>query len=397
MSLHAALKITAAAVALALLAVACGGGGSADERSPAGDSPTGARPSGDAEAEPEVPLHGADAACVPAEEIFFDTFNGGVTPLDKATPELIERLRDAIPPLDNPAYESVDEASWLGDGDVVLGYADGDEAYAYPILILNYHEIVNEEINGRPVLISYCPLCASGIAYDRRLDGETLTFGNTSALYESDLVMYDHQTGSYWQQVLGEGIVGPMCGEQLEVLPLHRSTWFDWRQMHPDTLVLSRETGYGRNYERDPFSGFADVLSQGRFPFPVGDTASNGPLAPADMVLTIRREDGIYAYSLTGLMNSVVNDRLGEEPVVVFSRADGPAGAAFVPVADGQQLTFDMRARTIVDVETGSTWSMEGEAVDGPLRGSQLEPIPARVTFWYAIVATTPEVEVRAP
>jgi hypothetical protein len=345
----------------------------------------------------QVPLLGPEDACVPADEIHFNTFVSGIVAFSDASPSLIERLRDAIPPLDHPRYEPAADAYWLGSSDIVLGYADGDEAYAYPILIMNFHEIVNEEVNGRPILISYCPLCASGIAYDRRLGDETLTFGNTSALYESDLVMYDHQTGSYWQQVLGEGIVGPMCGERLDLLPLLTTSWQIWRELHPHTLVLSRETGHQRPYHRDPFVGYDDMLNRDLFPFPVGESARDDRLSAGDLVLTIEHGGAAYAYSLSRLGDAAVNDVLDDLPVVVFSQVEGTTGAAFEPIIDGQPLRFEADGRAFTDVETGSTWTVQGEATEGPLAGRQLEPVPARVTFWFAIVATTPEVEVRAP
>ena len=144
---------------------------------------------------------------VPLDEVFFDTFDGGAVPADRIPrPELRARLLDAIPPIDEPVYEDITGAChWLDPADLVLGYVAGGQAYAYPFKILNFHEIVNDEIDGVPVLVSYCPLCRSGVVYDRRVAGETLSFGNTSALYESDLVMVDRATGSYWWQGGGPG------------------------------------------------------------------------------------------------------------------------------------------------------------------------------------------------
>ncbi|MFA9565117.1 MAG: DUF3179 domain-containing (seleno)protein, partial [Acidimicrobiales bacterium] len=150
----------------------------------------------------------------------FDTFDGGSTPpLPESTPELRSRLLDAIPPIDAPTYGDATSGDWLEPDDLVLGYEAGGQPYAYPFKILNFHEVVNDRLDGLPVLISYCPLCGSGIVYDRRVDGRVLSFGNTSALYESDLVMVDRATGSYWWQVAGEAIVGPLTGTELTALP----------------------------------------------------------------------------------------------------------------------------------------------------------------------------------
>ncbi len=172
----------------------------------------------------------------------FDTF--GSTParfvrLDQASDELILRLRDAIAPVLNPVYGDADALPWLGDDDLIIGYESGDDAFAYPINILNFHEIVNDTIGGVPVLVTYCPLCFSGVVFSRVVDGEVLTFGNTSALYQSDLVMYDHQSGSYWFQVGGEAVVGARTGAHLTALASTTMTWGEWRGFHPTTSTQS--------------------------------------------------------------------------------------------------------------------------------------------------------------
>lgn len=208
---------------------------------------------------------------VPLEEIYFDTFQpvNRAVPLSEAPEELIERLRDAIPPIHNPLYENAEQATWLDDEDIVLGYTAGDQAWAYPVKILNFHEIVNDNLAGQPVLISYCPLCYSGIVFSRVLGDQELLFGNISTLYESDMVMLDYETGSYWWQVAGQAVVGELAGEVLQVLPSRNAAWDEWRETHPGTLVLSRETGFARDYTRDPFTDIGEMANQGRFVFPV--------------------------------------------------------------------------------------------------------------------------------
>ena len=175
-------------------------------------------------------------ASVPLEDVVFDTFRGGFIRLSRATEEDIERLRDRIKPAYEPRYDPVEGGDWLDDRDNVLGYvsAPGD-AYAYPVKMLNLHEIVNDVIDGVPLVVTYCPLCASGAVYSRELGGRVLLFGNTSALYQSDLIMYDHETGSYWFQVIGEAIVGPLTGRRLTLIPAVTMTWGEWKRLYPDT------------------------------------------------------------------------------------------------------------------------------------------------------------------
>ncbi|MCH7953268.1 MAG: DUF3179 domain-containing protein, partial [Chloroflexi bacterium] len=304
----------------------------------------------------------------------------------------------AIPPIDGPRYEDASGGDWLEDNDLVIGYTGASgSAWAFPVKILNLHEIVNDELDGVPVLISYCPLCRSAIVYDRRLDGRELTFGNSSALYESDLVMFDRETRSYWWQVAGEAIVGTLTGARLTTLPSTTATWAQWLEEHPETLVLSRETGFARSYDRDPFAGYRDQVNDERFPFPVSAAALDGRLAPGDEVLGLTVGGESRAYSARALGDAAVNDTLGGEEIVVFSTEDGPTAAAYLANAGDGTLSFSYSDGKYRDAQTGSLWNLSGEAVSGPLQGATLELLPGRYTFWFAYIAAFPDADVYAP
>ncbi len=237
------------------------------------------------------------------ENVVFDTFDGRFVLLSEASPSQIERLRDAIQPIYDPRYDGPEGGAWLREDDLVIGYVAGDEAYAYPIKMLNLHDIVNDVIDGIPVLVSYCPLCASGVVYIHRApDGGSLVFGNTSALYENDLVMFDYLTSSYWYQVEGKAIAGTLSGSRLEMLPSLTVPWGTWRVLYPETRILSRDQGFARSYtyERDPFSGYAETVDNGRFPFPLSVHKLDERTRASTVVLTVRpRSDGTEkAYSL---------------------------------------------------------------------------------------------------
>ena len=335
---------------------------------------------------------------VPLEEIVFDTFDGFSIPLSEITEPILLSLRNAIRPLNNPQYDDVSVGDpWLKNADLIIGYESAGVAYAYPIRILNFHEIVNDEIDGVPVLVSYCPLCRSGVVYSRTLEGRELTFGNTSALFESDLVMFDTETRSYWWQVAGTAVVGEMTGQRLQALPSLTTTWIQWRELHPDTLVLSRPVFFDINYSFDPFQNFSETVNAGDFPFPVSEAVNDGRLAAADEVLGIIVNGASRAYPLRLLGDTAVNDRVGGEPIVVFSSADGPSGTAYRPRAASQDLTFDAVEGVFRDRETGSDWGMDGRAVAGPLAGSRLDGVPSRYTFWFAYVAAFPITDVFVP
>jgi len=161
--------------------------------------------------------------------------------------------RDAIPALDAPAVIVGRAAPWSLD-EPVLGVEVDGEARAYPVAILTWHELVNDELGGRAILVSYCPLCATGLVFERSIDGEPASFGVSGLLYRADLLFFDRQTESLWSQIEARAIAGPRTGERLKVLRSRMARWGAWREEHPDTTVLSPETGHQRDYSRDPYA-----------------------------------------------------------------------------------------------------------------------------------------------
>lgn len=331
-------------------------------------SDTGTNPSSSAGAEAEAvgegltrPLSLTDPSTTPAvdrtrasvglDTIVFDTFDGGSVPLSEADAETIARLFDAIPPIDAPGYSTAVEAGdWLDPTDVIVGYVDpADRAWAYPVRILNSHEIVNDELSGQPVLITYCPLCGSGAVFDRRLDGRLLSFSNTSALHENDLVMVDRESGSYWWQLAGRALVGELEGQSLTLLPGETTSWQSWSDRHPDTQVMERPAG--RSYDRDPFVGIGASLDAGRTPFPV--------------------DPSVFA-----------DDRLPPSTRVVIVEIDGETRA--FPTAP---------ARTIDDTVAGHAVSITADGVGATVVGPD-GSLPVRFSYWYAALAAFPEISV---
>jgi len=166
--------------------------------------------------------------------------------------------KDCIPSIDKPQFESVQEASWLQESDVVFAIDYMGVQRAYPQRILNWHEIVNDTIVSDPVAITFCPLCGSALAFERKVDGVITELGVSGKLHNSDLVMYDRYEGNLWQQITGEGIVGEAArrNEKLKQVPIITTTWGEWKKEHPNTQVLSRETGYSRNYDQYPYGTY---------------------------------------------------------------------------------------------------------------------------------------------
>jgi hypothetical protein len=312
--------------------------------------------------------------------------------------------RDGIPALDDPSFVPIAAAAdWLKDQEPVLVLDLNGVARAYPLQIMTWHEIVNDEVGGVPVAVTFCPLCYSAIAYDRRVGDRTLTFGVSGLLRHSDLVMYDRQTESLWQQLNGKAIVGDLTGQTLEPLPAQLISFAQFREVHPGGEVLSRETGYDRRYGQNPYAGYDDIDKQ---PF-LYRGPTDGRVPPMEKVVTVSVDDGdkAYPYSITR-ERRVIHDTIGEQPLVVF-HADGAVSAldrstihesketgstgVFDPRVDDRLLQFDYVDGHFVDAQTGSTWTITGKAIDGPLEGAQMEPIPHGDFFSFAWFAFKPD------
>ena len=354
-----------------------------------------------------VPKLDTTVANVPLGDIVFDTFGRRFerfVPLDQASEEFILALRDAIVPIYRPVYGDADGLPWLSIDDLVIGYVAGDEAFAYPVKVLNLHELVNDDIGGIPVLISYCPLCASGVVYRRQLDGRVLRFGNTSALYQSDLVMYDHQTGSYWFQTGGEAVVGTLTGSRLDLLPSTTMFWWEWLELYPETRLLTGRASSpiqfaSPRYGRSSFDGYQERVNQEKFVFPVDADRLDDRISAGDRVLTVEVGDAVTAYPLDRVGTTAINDLVGGKPIVVFSKENNRLVGAFSRDLAGQTLTFDYRDADgfFVDQETGSVWDGAGRVVEGPLAGAELEWVNTRRAFWFSIVVTFPDVALYLP
>jgi hypothetical protein len=311
---------------------------------------------------------------------------------------------EGIPAIDDPVFESVSEAdAWLGDDWPVMFFEWNGEARAYPLAILIWHEIVNDVVGGEAVALTFCPLCNATLAFrSTQPDGQVLDFGTTGNLRNSDLVMYDRQTFSWWQQFTGEAIVGALTGTRLEVLPSQIVAWADYKSAHPDGKVLSRQTGHARDYGRNPYPGYDSISGSPFFPVEIGDER----LVPMERVVAFEI-NGIYsAYPFSKLRQvRVVNDEVAGEPIVVFWKEgtkstfgnNGPdtgSTGAFLRSLNGQVLSFEPNGDGFVDSETGSAWNIFGEAVGGALAGSALTRITASEHFWFAWVAFSPETRV---
>jgi len=377
-----------------LLAAACGGGSAAVPRStPVIPTPT-----------------NAEAGGFP-----FDYSLAWETDFTKSSvpsSELLQRVaREGIPALEGAAvpFLATSEVDFLRDQEPVISLEVGDDARAYPLQVLIWHEIVNDVVGGRPVAVTFCPLCNTAIVFDSVVDGRALSFGVSGFLRNSDLVMFDRETESWWQQATGEAIVGDFTGSQLKPLPAVIVSWSDFKEAFPKGRVLSTETGYRRTYGTNPYLGYDDVDSTPFLYF----GKSDGRLAAAERVVTVEIGDETVAYPFHLLEGQpVVVDSVGGTEIVVFFKPgtvsaldqnsiadsrDVGAATVFLPAADERRLTFRAVGDAFVDNETGSRWDILGRAIDGALAGSELEPVVSGNHFWFAWAAFKPETRIWQP
>jgi hypothetical protein len=308
--------------------------------------------------------------------------------------------KDGIPALDHPQFISVSQADdWLSPREPVVVLTDGDEAKAYPLQILIWHEIVNDVVGKRPVAVTYCPLCNTALAFDRRLDGRVLDFGTTGSLRHSDLVMYDRQTESWWQQATGEAIGGQLAGRNLEFISAPLVSWATFKGAYPSGLVLSRRTGFDRPYGDNPYARYDDPRGSPIASFFRGRRDERLPAMERVVAVSLNGED--VAYSFRGLkQRPAINDQVGGVPIVVLWAPGTASALDDSRVAQGRDVgssgVFDRRLNgRVLELETGaggrfrdrltgSEFDLLGRATSGPLQGSRLRPIPHGNHFWFA-------------
>jgi hypothetical protein len=260
--------------------------------------------------------------------------------------------RDGIPAIDNPVFIAAADAEFLRDQDRVLGIELAGVARAYAVRILNYHEIVNDEINGRPLVITFCPLCGTGMAFDASRNGSRLVFGVSGLLYNSDMLLYDRNTESLWSQIMSTAISGQLKGVKLTSIPLAHTSWRDWRERHPKTEVLSMKTGFSRDYRTNPYPGY-DRSSQ--LYFSVDEESPQYPRKTK--VLGVEINGKFKAYPFTELRN-------------------GPA--EFADEFDGRKLVVHY------DEENETARILDQDGVE----------IATLISFWFAWYAFHPDTEI---
>ena len=297
--------------------------------------------------------------------------------------------KDGIQSIDDPKFTEISGSQFVSDSDVVIGLEINGDARAYPLFILVWHEIVNDVVGGTPVAVTYCPLCYTNQVFERIVNGNEVEFGTSGKLYQSNLLMYDRWTDSYWSQGLGMAVTGKLSGIQLKTIPFDVITWGDWKKLHPDSLVLTTDTGHLRSYATDPYG---DYYTDPRIIFPVDNMDDR--MHPKEIILGFH-EDGIYkAYKQNDVeLHNVINDNIGETSLMLVSLFSQNS-RAFDRNLNGEILQFQYVDGKITDAKTESVWSYDGLAISGPLEGNYLTRISMEPGFWFSWVAFHPDTAV---
>ena len=316
--------------------------------------------------------------------------------------------KDGIRSIDAPNFNSIQEAEkWLHAREPVIAFISGEEAKAYPLQILMYHEIVNDQVNGQAVAVTYCPLCNAAMVFARLHKGELLEFGVSGKVHTSNLVMYDRSSESWWLQFTGNGVVGKYTGEQLQLLPSQIVSFEQFKSAYPNGLVLSKQTGFDKKYGVNPYTDYdSRQLPYHWFFRKTLDTR----LVAMERVLGVVTENGVRAYPFSAL-NAVplLQEQIDDQPVLVVSKKgiasavdkklireskDTLAAAAYSRVVDDKVLDFKLVGTEIIDSQTNSSWSLFGEAVAGPLRGKRLVKLDRGVYFAFVWLDFYPQSQI---
>lgn len=293
-------------------------------------------------------LHGISELCTQSKNGF--DLQDAVIPVDQILSG--GPPRDGIPSIDDPKFVETTDADFLNNEDRVLGVFYNEIAKAYPIRIMNWHEIVNDYFGNDAVVVTYCPLCGSGVAYSADIAGVSRTFGVSGMLYNSDVLLYDRQSESLWSQLMNQAVSGPLKGKKLNPIALSHTSWEDWKNRYPKTVVLSTKTGYRREYSRDPYQGYVEV---NRTMFPVS------------------HEDNQY-YAKETVLGLEVFEKFKAYPFSELEKTSGMVGEKFGGI--DVTVKYDKKQKSAIVLD------------------SEGNEIPSTVLFWFAWIAFHPQSEV---
>lgn len=293
--------------------------------------------------------------------------------------------RDGIPALENPAFLTADTATFLFDGDLVIGFKNGDDVRAYPHTILDWHEIINDNIGDVSLAVTYCPLTGTSIGWNRVIKGQETTFGVSGLLYLTNLVPFDRATLSNWSQMLNESVNGSLLGEKIDLIAVVETDWKTWKNMYPNTKVVDTDTGFSRTYGFYPYGNYRTNNDFFVFPTPIDDR-----LPSKNRVLAITDDTNAKVFQFSDFENApLIKDTFMGKNYLVVGNENFIMSFVLNASQDSLEFEFvyDGTSDVILGDNEGTLWNIFGEAISGPREGERLGSAEAFMGYWFSIPA----------
>ncbi len=301
--------------------------------------------------------------------------------------------KDGIPSVDDPQFTSATEISFLTDDELVVGVFHNGIAKAYPHIILDWHEIVNDEIEDLKYALTYCPLTGTAINWNRTINGQETEFGVSGKLYNTNLIPYDRLTDSYWTQIGLECVNGDLIGREIETHQVVETEWGTWKESYPNSLVMNLSTGFSRSYGNYPYGDY--ITNNDRFLFPVEPLDERLPSKERVLGVIEPNFEKAYSINLFDTERVLVENYDQGEFFVIGSKEDNYI-LAYENNLGLQDVVFKQSSLPIVAEDAaGNQIGMDGSILSGPMAGAQLNPLNSFIGYWFSLGAFYPEIEIR--
>ena len=303
--------------------------------------------------------------------------------------------KDGIPALSNPQFIDVSQATYLSDNDLVVGYKKGNDLRAYSHAILNWHEIVNDDVSGDKLAVVYCPLTGTATGWSRMLPSGETTFGVSSLVYNTNVIPFDRKTNSNWVQMLLKSVNGSLSGTKADNLQVIETTWKTWKEMFPSSKVLSTNTGFSRNYQSYPYGDYR--TNHNTLIFSIEPDDNRIPRKERVLGVIIDGQAKVYRFSSLTSNSGLIEDTFNGESVVVAGDAQKNIMVAFekkLPDGSIPDFTIDNSGSGLLKDQFGNIWDAFGEAVSGPLSGQKIRSPQFIIGYWMAFGSFYPNAEI---
>ncbi len=303
--------------------------------------------------------------------------------------------KDGIPALSNPRFVTVSQANYLSDNDLVVGYRNGNDIRAYSHNILNWHEIVNDDVNGHKLAVVYCPLTGTATGWSRMLSSEETTFGVSGLLYNANVIPYDRKTNSNWSQMLLKSVNGSLIGTETSNFQVIETTWKTWKEMFPNSKVISTSTGFNRNYSSYPYGDYR--TNHNALLFGIEPDDNRIPRKERVLGIITVGKAKVYRFSSLGTVNGIIEDVFRGESLVIAGDAQKNIMVAFekkLPDNSVPIFTLDNSGTGLLKDQFGNTWDAFGVAISGPLAGQKLKSPVYIMGYWMAFGSFYPNAEI---